>query len=272
MSWSALVSEFELGEVWSDKLFGSSRIAKLWLSKDPTVEGGESKEEWRSECSGLSGELELSSNEELPRRSSMDIFPSLRGLGLKGLYFKTNQRQRSYRRRRGRGLWCRVSLNCNCVLHCQLQLVSCKWRPWKKPWNIISILCIRISWWCIKWIVITLHLKKIISSFVCSMRFCYLLFLLWRTGFFFVNAFSPCESPLVPKLFSFPLFSSDDGLGVIFFFCFSVPSAFSSLCFDLKCHHQFLCFRYYSFFFCLAAVLYRGKGKNFVPRYWNFDP
>lgn len=45
MSWSALVSEFELGEVWSDKLFGSSRIAKLWLSKDPTVEGGESKEE-----------------------------------------------------------------------------------------------------------------------------------------------------------------------------------------------------------------------------------
>ena len=58
MSWLALVSEIELGEVWSDKLFGSSRIAKLWLSKDPTVEGGESKKsEKKSECSGISGNL-----------------------------------------------------------------------------------------------------------------------------------------------------------------------------------------------------------------------
>ena len=77
--------ETELCEVWSCKWLGSSIIAKLWLKNDPTVEDGMLA--W-SECLGLCREVRFSAKEELPRRSSMDIFSLLKRWGVKELYFK----------------------------------------------------------------------------------------------------------------------------------------------------------------------------------------
>ena len=77
--------ETELGKVWSCKWLGSSIIAKLWLNNDPTVEDGMLA--W-SECLGLCREVRFSAKDELPRRSSMDVFSLLKRWGVKELYFK----------------------------------------------------------------------------------------------------------------------------------------------------------------------------------------
>lgn len=253
--------ETELCEVWSCKWLGSSIIAKLWLKNDPTVEDGMLA--W-SECLGLCREVRFSAKEELPRRSSMDIFSLLKRWGVKELYFKPT--------------------DVSGVRDGGIEEGS----DVKLGW--ITVFCAKIFQPAVGTFVrgdsgrsseifqfssasenaddtlgkqqSLLALKNLMSSCACSIGFCFLLFLL--SAFLF-------RGPQTVFLISLALWG--------FFFPFWVcqyHSLFSSSSFELWCHQQFLCLSmcriylwYHSFsFLCLTAA--PCQEKDSVPHCCHF--
>ena len=136
--------ETELGEVLSCKWLGSPIIAKQWLNNDPTVEDGMLA--W-SESLGLCREVRCSAKDELPRRSSIDVF-LLKRWGVKELYLKPTDV--SGVRDGGIEEGSDVKLGWITVVLCQNFSISsgniCTWRQWKKRWNISIFRCI---WKCL---------------------------------------------------------------------------------------------------------------------------